>query len=375
MDALILSCSTGGGHNTAGHAIEDELKKRGWQVTFLNPYTLVGQGLTDCIDRAYVKLAQRAPHLFGVVYQLGNLYRKLPWKSPVYHLNRKMAPVLAAYLKEHPVDVIFMPHLFPAEIITQMKKQGYALPKTVFIATDYTCIPFTEETDCDAYVIADRKLLAEYTACGIPKEKLYPLGIPVRKEFPCELSAAEAKKRLGLRADTQYVLLSGGSIGAGKVEISARMLWAHYRLAHRQVELIVVCGNNQRLYRRLSKSRPARKGMTVLSYTDQMALYMRACDVVIGKPGGLSSTEAAVTGTALLFLPPIPGCESRNISFFTRKGMGIACFGHSSRELCRMCDQALKKEIQKTMLINQKKHSRKTAAVDICDLAIQLTET
>ena len=372
MDALILSCSTGGGHNAAGHAIEDELKKRGYGVTFLNPYTLVSRKLADTIDAAYVKPVQRAPHLFGVVYQLGNLYRKLPWKSPVYHLNKNMAPVLAAYLKEHPVDVIFMPHLFPAEIITQMKRQGYVLPKTVFIATDYTCIPFTEETDCDAYVIADRKLVPEYTACGMSKEKLYPLGIPVRKDFPCELTQEEARKALGLKKDRQYVLLFGGSIGAGKVEISARMLWAHYYFQHKNVEIIVVCGNNDKLYRRLSKSRCTRHGMMVLSYTEQMAAYMRACDVVIGKPGGLSSTEAAVTGTSLLFLPPIPGCESHNISFFTRKGMGIACFGHSSRELCRMCDEALKKKNSEEMIQNQKLHIAPDAAARICDLAEQM---
>ena len=369
MDALILSCGTGGGHNAAGHAVEDELLRRGHRVTFLNPYTLVSQKLADTIDAAYVKMAQRAPHLFGLVYRLGDLYRKLPVKSPVYHVNKKMVPVLAQYLEEHPVDVIFMPHLFPAEILTQMKKQGYKVPLTIFIATDYTCIPFTEETDCDAYVIAHRHLTAEYVKAGIAKEKLYPFGIPVRKEFPCPLSVAEARKKLGLKEEKQYVLLFGGSIGAGKVEIAARMLHRHFLGRQPGTELIVICGSNRRLYRRLSKSRCAKSGMTVLSYTEQMAAYMRACDVVVGKPGGLSSTEAAVTQTSLLFMPPIPGCESHNLSFFTRKGMGIGCFGHSSRELCKVCDTALKKEIGERMMASQRLHIAPDAAKKICDFA------
>lgn len=136
MDALILSCGTGGGHNAAGKAIEETLLERGHSVTFLNPYTLVSQKLADTIDMVYVKMAQRMPHLFGLLYRMGDLYRKLPGRSPVYHLNRKMAEVLHRYLEQHPVDVIFMPHLFPAEILTQMKLQGYPVPFTIFIAPD-----------------------------------------------------------------------------------------------------------------------------------------------------------------------------------------------------------------------------------------------
>ena len=153
MDALILSCGTGGGHNSAGRAVECELVSRGHRVTFLDPYTLKDQKTSSVVNHAYISLAQKAPWAFGAVYKLGDAYRKLPVRSPVYHINRGMAPILAGWLEEHPCDAIIMPHLFPAEIVTQMKKQGLPVPATFFVATDYCCIPFTEETDCDRYII------------------------------------------------------------------------------------------------------------------------------------------------------------------------------------------------------------------------------
>ncbi len=76
----------------------------------------------------------------------------------MYHLNRLMMKNMQAYLKENPADIIIMPHLFPAEIITAMKNAGIYPGISIFIATDYTCIPFTEETDCDYYIIPSADL-------------------------------------------------------------------------------------------------------------------------------------------------------------------------------------------------------------------------
>ena len=104
MEALILSCGTGGGHNSAGRAVEQELRARGHNVSFLDPYTLRGPRTSSAINKTYISMAQKAPAAFGAVYALGNAYRRLPGKSPVYHANRSMAPVLERYLDTHPCD-------------------------------------------------------------------------------------------------------------------------------------------------------------------------------------------------------------------------------------------------------------------------------
>ena len=124
MDALILSCSTGGGHNAAGTAIKEELEVRGHHVTMMDPYELVSHKLAEEVGNIYVKMVQHSPKLFGFVYSLGGIVRNIPGKSPVYYANIRVAKKLRQYLQKSPADVILMPHLYPAELVTYLKKKG-----------------------------------------------------------------------------------------------------------------------------------------------------------------------------------------------------------------------------------------------------------
>lgn len=321
MEALILSCSTGGGHNSAGEAMKEELRKRGHNATMFDPNELVSEGLADIIAKAYVKLVQFNPNLFGIVYLLGEGYRRLPFRSPVYYAGFGPAKKLKEYLEEHDVDVIVMPHLFPAEMITYLKKCGEKLPTTYFLATDYTCIPFTEETDCDYYVVPKGTPKNSFIKRGIPENKILSLGIPVKESFDEKMSKEEAKARLGLAQEVPYYLLTGGSIGAGKI---AKTVAVIYQYLEKQTpgKLIVICGNNKKLYDKLAKKYGEK--IIVINHTDAIATYMKACEVFISKPGGLSSTEAAVSNIPFFQISPIPGCESANIKFFSENGMSVA---------------------------------------------------
>lgn len=368
MDALILSCGTGGGHDAAGKAVYEEMKKQGHQVTMLNPYTLKSTKLSGGIDRTYISTVQHAPRAFGAVYKIGNLYRRLPFRSPVYFVNRGMTEVMQEYFAEHHVDIVIMPHLFPAEILTNMKHHGIEIPKTMFVATDYVCIPFTEETDCDAYVIPAADLTEEFVGKGIPREKLYPLGIPTNSSFLEERTREQEKQLLGLSADKKYILIAGGSMGGGKIEKTIEELQRYFS-DREGVELIVICGSNQKLYQKLQEENLP--GVTVLEHTDRMASYMRACHLFITKPGGLSSTEAAVCHVPILHTSTIPGCESRNADYFAGHGMSIS--ENMTDELPRIVEEVLQNPDKGAeMMACQKKIISETAAADICRLAEQL---
>ncbi len=362
MDALMLSCGTGGGHNSACAAIGQALSARGHHVKTLNPYLLRGEKTADTVNNAYIRLAQKAPSAFGMVYRLGNAYRRLPFASPVYHVNRRMVPYMEEFLRGNPCDAIVMTHLFPAEIITNMKRLGMPVPKTYFIATDYTCIPFTEETDCDYYVIPARELTREFVSRGIPEERIVPLGIPVQRQFCEETDRREARRRLGLEPEKKYILVAGGSIGAGRIQQIVPLLLEHYGNA---VRLIVVCGNNRALYQSLEQAYADR--CTCLGYTTQMADYMHACDLFVSKPGGLSSTEAAVAGAALIHITPIPGCETHNMDFFARNGMCLPVT-NPKKQLAEACDRLLDETEREKMRECQRRTIPADAAASICDL-------
>lgn len=307
------------------------------------------------------------PSFFGALYRLAEGCRRLPFRSPVYFLNRLMIPVMDEYLREHHFDVVIMPHLFPAEIMTQMKNSGIDIPKTIFVATDYACTPFTEETECDAYVIPSDDLRGDFEKRGIPREKIYPLGIPVRSSFLTDISKARACESLGLDPDKKYLLISGGSIGVGKLYKIVEHLAGS---SDADTRLIVICGNNTSLYNALRERYG--DGMDILQTTTKIAEYMRLSELYFVKPGGLSSTEAAVMGIPLVHLPPIPGCETKNARFFKERGMNFiikALRGDVNRALSLLNDE----QSRKSMIEAQQKAVSRSASIDICALAENLS--
>lgn len=365
MDALILSCGTGGGHDAAGSAVAEELINRGHHAVMLNPYTLQSEQLAEKINHIYISTARKAPLMFGAVYRAGQLYRQMPFRSPVYFLNRLMTSIMEEYLTQNHFDIIITPHLFPAEIITAMKHKGLCPPKTIFIATDYTCIPFTEETECDAYVIPAAELAESFTGRGLPAEKLYPLGIPVHKCFSQGESRSEARARLGLDPDRKYILAAGGSMGGGEIKKAIYAL-TDLTADRTDTELIVVCGSNSQLYDELrARDLP---NVTVIGFTSDMAGYMKAADLFVTKPGGLSSTEAAVCGVPLIHVAEIPGCETFNAQYFSSRGMGRLCTT-SVNGLQAVFELLDDPQARDKMLKNQKAFIPANAAAQICSLA------
>ena len=116
------------------------------------------------------------------------------------------------------------------------------LPLTVAVMTDYTCIPFWEETDCDYYVMSHEALRKSCVKRGIPEEKLLPFGIPVSRACRKNTPKAEARKKLGLKQDGKYFLAAGGSMGAGDLDELIGELLARTE----EEEIIAICGSNQK---------------------------------------------------------------------------------------------------------------------------------
>ena len=176
MKILILSCNTGEGHNSAGRAVKEYLELQGHQVVMEDMMLLKGARTSKAVGGAYVGIVKHCPLLFGLGYRLGGWVSSDKRKSPVYYTCSLLEGTLQRYLEQNRFDAIVTPHLYPAETLTAMKKKGWLKIPVVAIGTDYTCIPFWEETDCDYYVIPHEDLIDEFAKRGVPREKLLPWG-------------------------------------------------------------------------------------------------------------------------------------------------------------------------------------------------------
>lgn len=320
MKVLILSCSTGGGHNSAAKAIKQAFELLGHTAVLEDTMALVSDGTSKAVGGLYVETVKCAPRVFGGVYKAGQFISGRKHRSPVYFANALLANRLEEYLSLGNFDAVVSSHLYPSETLTFLKRRGVKLPFTVSVATDYTCIPFFEETYSDRYIIAHPTLKESYINRGVVESKILPYGIPVSQEFFKKRDKSEISKELGLLPDVPVHLVVGGSMGFGKLSL---FIDEFLKSQYKNEQLVAICGSNEKARRELSIEYLSKNNVKITGFTDRIHDYMDACDVIYTKPGGLTSTEALAKNIPIVHTAPIPGCETENVKFFTSNGLSL----------------------------------------------------
>lgn len=358
MKVLILSCSTGQGHNSAALAVFENLKGHGVNCEFMDALLFAGKKTSAAVCRTYVQVARKAPHVFGLAYRAGGIISNTRTKSPVYFANTRYARQMYDYITGNQFDVVITSHLFPAQTLTYMKKKFGLKVRTMAVATDYTSIPFWEETRLDYYIIPHPDLLREFHKKGLPKEKLLPFGIPVDPQFSARTSKTKARRILGLPPEGFEILLMSGSMGFGHMAPLIRSFLKKYGAG---VTLVVMGGDNEELKSSLRQRFSKAKNVRILDFTSQVSLYMDSADLLYTKPGGLTSTEALVKGIPMVHTAPIPGCETKNARFFASHGLSF--YARTTREQIA-CGQFLIQNLsaREAMQSAQAEHARPQAA-------------
>ena len=375
MKILILSCNTGEGHNSCAKALQIAMQRRGITCEIQDTLALVSEGLSQRIGDAY--LFSTRGSLFEFVYKFGGFVSDNidAWQSLVYGANRLYAKKLYDYIKNHHIDVVVCVHLFPAEAITALKRNILLDVPSYFIMTDYTCIPFLQETDLDYYIIPHEHLIEEFVEKGLPREKIVPIGIPVdEKKFSTRLPQPQARAQIidsifnsNLRLDGDWYLVMSGSMGFGNVEHLIKQLIKDIRP---EDSIICVCGRNEGLLRSLQEQFAEQQQVCLLGFTNLVSVLMDASDVIFTKPGGITSTEAIVKNIPLIHTHPIPGLENHNAHFFHQHGMSYFTTDiHQQVAVAmRLCEDA---QYRKQMLDNQRANANPHCSDDVINFIIQ----
>ncbi len=315
MKILILSCNTGGGHNSAAGAMREYFDAVGVECEVRDALAFKSERKSRLISKGHVFVYKNAPRLFGAGYRYMEQHPPRDGQTSVmYDLVKSGAENLYAYLTEKRFDLILSTHLFASIIVTEMKKKFPVSLRDYLITTDYTCYPGVREVTVDRIFIPHRNLIAEYESCGIARDRLVPTGIPVKASF--YERDMHARQKLGLPEDRRMILMMCGSMGCGPLpELAQRISQA----LPKDGMLAVICGSNGRLYEKFQKSIHSER-VSVIGFTDRVSLYMDAADVILTKPGGLSATEAATKGVPMVLIDAMRGCETKNMAFFTENG-------------------------------------------------------
>jgi processive 1,2-diacylglycerol beta-glucosyltransferase len=195
------------------------------------------------------------------------------------------------------------------------------------VITDYVVHRLWIYPEIDRYFVADDDLRKYLESQGIPLDKSETTGIPVEYAFREFTERSNVFKRLGLNPAVKTVLLMGG--GAGLLPM--KEIVCVFKSIKDSLQIIAVTGNNILLYEELKALHSSQHTIIAMGYVDNVHDIMSAADVLITKPGGMTSAEALSRCLPLIFYRPIPGQEEANAQFLKEKG--VALYAHSAADV------------------------------------------
>jgi processive 1,2-diacylglycerol beta-glucosyltransferase len=324
---LLLSASSGAGHVRAAEALEKAFAARGdCAVEHIDTIHYVSKLFQRAYDKTYISMVRRAPELMGVLYERTDQ----PW----HHSRRRLAmdrlntgPMIRLLKRVQP-DLCVCTHFLAAEIVAWLIAKRKLRARNAIVVTDYDVHAMWLCRTVDRYYVAIDEA-AEYLArIGVPSEKLRVTGIPVDPLFAKPLDRGEARRALGLDSGAVMILISAGGYGVGPVEKLVNGLLA----LEKPWQVVAIAGKAEKARKRLEEiSRHAGKlssgapRLVPIGFTRDMDKYMAAADLLVGKAGGLTTSEALARVLPMALIEPIPGQEERNADHLLEAGAAIRC--------------------------------------------------
>jgi processive 1,2-diacylglycerol beta-glucosyltransferase len=322
---LVLSASVGAGHLRAAEAVELALRQTVPDATVqnLDVLTLTNAAFRRLYSKAYLDLVNKAPQVLGIFYDmldrpsLHGQKRSDQLRLLVEQFNLKRFTRLLE--KGGPWDLVINTHFLPAEILASLRRAGRVTIPQVTVTTDFETHRLWVNQPCDLYCTATEEGALYLQSCGVPAHATVPTGIPIHPVFAEPKDRAVCLKRQKLRGDRPVILQMAGGFGVGPVEQLLRAILA----IDRPLEVVVVAGRNPELKAHLDTAPSGRHRLRVLGFTTEVDELMTCADLVVSKPGGLTTSEALARGAGMVIVNPTPGQESRNSDFLLENGAGI----------------------------------------------------
>jgi processive 1,2-diacylglycerol beta-glucosyltransferase len=323
---LILSASVGAGHLRAAEALEKAFKQSNLaeEVKNIDVLNYTNPLFRRLYGKAYLDMVNNMPEVLGWLYD--SLDK--PWENEKRRLaldRLNTLPFINLLKKEKP-DLAVCTHFLPSEIISWLKAKGKANFPQAVVVTDFDAHAMWLCHHYEQYFVALNETKIHLSKIGIPAEKITVTGIPIDPLFAEKKDKSAMREKYGLDKDKLTIMVSAGGFGVGNIE---HLLQALSEL-QTPSQILAICGRNEDLQKKLEKLaveklNNERVTFRPIGFTREMDEYMSASDLIVGKPGGLTTSEALAKGLIFCIVNPIPGQEERNSDHLLEKGCAIKC--------------------------------------------------
>lgn len=376
---LLLTSALGLGHVRAAQNIESALRRLAPAATIdtVDFWSLMNPGVANAIRRIYLRLVQERAQVYEQIYQLDERTWRdvleadeppasvlqllslidsvradraaLEPRGGPYLADRMLFPMLCAVLPGQPVplpangaalrlaiakiawqslsrrlerklrklqpDVVISTQMVPAALLADLKRRQSLDVPSIGVVTDFGLHDFWRQPQTDLYCVGHESLVPGDSPCAA---RSIATGVPLGERFTVLPSQRHARHALGLESGACVALVLGGGLGLGVESMTNAVL-----AARRDLRVIAVAGRNDAALdqlQELARAHPER--LAVTGWTDHMEVLLRASDLVVGKPGGLTVAECLAAGRPLLATGCLHGQEGHNVRFIERHGVG-----------------------------------------------------
>lgn len=378
MKILFLTSQLGFGHIRAAKAVEQALQDHFPTVNceYLDLWSLMDEKIATAVKSGYLQLTQDHPDYYQKLYDLDKgFWQQLSGEAPLEegmkqfladqqlqwfpHQNRWLPigqnnldsalinsyvhllvnqdershysiilrsllllirTVLLRRMKERveaiAPDVVVATQMYPAALFSRLKqKSQFSAIPALGILTDYGLQNVWVRSNTDGYCVPSQAVADQLSTWGVAPDNIYETGIPLDRQFNHPPSQSEARAALKLNHQKPTVLVTGGQYGIGLLPIVE-----HLCKSGNELQILVTAGSDQASLQALQQAYPAQ--LILFDWVDDMAQLISAADVVVGKPGGLSVSEALACGRPFFATCSLGGQEAHNVEFLKQQGIG-----------------------------------------------------
>ncbi|HEV2261302.1 MAG TPA: glycosyltransferase [Candidatus Rubrimentiphilum sp.] len=339
-----------------------------FDASVVDSYKYAASVVSSVVSNGYLQMVKTIPQMYRFLYNRAERATEVgPFRTWIHQFT---AANLRTLLLETRPDVVICTHAFPCGVMAEYKKQFADAPPVVGIVTDFAVHSFWIHSNIDQYAVATEEMRTTLVKRGIAPQRILVSGIPVNPSFgQLPASRSDLRTRLNLPQDRHVILLMGGGLGIGPLSTVMQAL-NHLDLPLCAIAIVGRSSNSEE--RVLETARNVRYPVRVLRFVGNVDEYMHASDVLITKPGGLTSAEALAAELPMVLFKPLPGQEERNTRYLVerRAAMRVKRAVDIPRTITTLLQsQAKREEMRAAMRRLSRPHAAREVALAVAALA------
>lgn len=308
---LVLHCPAGGGHRAAARAIAEAAALRGVEAEVVDALELTPPWFARAYVGTHLRSSERAPAVYGLAYAALD---QRPLAEVRGVLDRALGARLLRFVRERAPSAIVATHFFPLAALGHARRHGRLEVPLICVVTDYAAHAFWAERGVDRFCAPAGGAPGDLARHGVDPGAIVPTGVPIRAAF-----GAAPRLRVDAGAPLRVLVTSGG-FGVGPMAEVIRSFAGVSR-----VQLAVICGDNEeRVAEARSVAAEAGVEAEIVGFEPDMPRRMAEAHVLVGKPGGLTVSEALAAGRPMILVGACPGQETANQRWLVEQGAALA---------------------------------------------------